>query len=254
MLSALSLLSVAFGRKTASSSFHQSAVVMAPKRIAVVLSGCGVYDGTEIHEASACLIHLSRAGVQTSMYAPDINQMHVVDHTKGEEMQPARNVLIESARIARGNIKPLTELKSSEHDGVLFPGGFGAAKNLCTWAVDGINCTVNEDVDRVIKSFHNDNKPIGLTCIAPVLAAKCLPSGVEITVGHSQEEGGKWPYAGTAAAVQECGAVHVEKDVTECHVDSNMKVITTPAFMCETDVHKISDGIGALVTALIKET
>jgi len=239
--------------KKPSCSFHCNSFASAPKKIAVILSGCGVYDGSEVHEASACLIHLSRAGVETSMFAPDIDQMHVVDHTKGIEMNPSRNVLVESARIARGNIKPISELKSSDHDGVLIPGGFGAAKNLCSWAVDGVTCSVNPDVDRILKEFHKGNKPIGLTCIAPVLAAKCLPSGVEITVGRSENEDGKWPYAGTAAAVEECGAVHVEKNVTECHVDKAMKVITTPAFMCETAVHEVSDGIGVLVTAMLEE-
>ena len=236
-----------------SCSLRSISATTAPKKIAVILSGCGVYDGSEIHEASACLIHLSRGGAETTIFAPDIDQMHVIDHTKGEEINQSRNVLVESARIARGNIRPLSDLNCNDHDGVLIPGGFGAAKNLCSWAVDGVDCVVNCDVDRILKEFHSKNKPIGLTCIAPVLAAKCLPSGVEITLGHSENKDGRWPYSGTVSAVQECGAVHVEKDVTECHVDKVMKVITTPAYMCETAVHEVSDGINALVTAMLEE-
>ncbi|XP_076826053.1 glutamine amidotransferase-like class 1 domain-containing protein 3, mitochondrial [Clavelina lepadiformis] len=232
------------------SGIHTGSTIMSPK-IALVLSGCGVYDGSEVHEASACLVHLSRAGVSVSMFAPDIPQMHVIDHIKGEEMQPARNVLTESARIARGNIKPLSDLQSADFDGVVFPGGFGAAKNLCSWAVDGPSCTVNQNVERVLKAFQGDSKPIGLTCIAPVLAAKCLP-GVEVTVGHSEEEDGKWPYAGTAGGIEQCGAKHIAKDVTEAHVDLKTKVVTTPAFMCDTDLHKIFDGIGIMVDNLLK--
>ncbi|XP_011384861.1 ES1 protein homolog, mitochondrial-like, partial [Pteropus vampyrus] len=141
-----------------------------------VLSGCGVYDGTELHEASA-------------------------------------NVLTESARIARGKITDLAQLSAANHDAAIFPGGFGAAKNLSTFAVDGKDCKVNRDVERVLKEFHMAGKPIGLCCIAPVLAAKVL-RGVEVTVGHEQEEGGKWPYAGTAEAIKALGAKHRAKDVT----------------------------------------
>ncbi|KAM6986085.1 glutamine amidotransferase-like class 1 domain-containing protein 3, mitochondrial isoform 2-T2 [Aplochiton taeniatus] len=217
-----------------------------------VLSGCGVYDGTEIHEASAILVHLSRGGAEVQMYAPDISQMHVIDHSKGQPAETeSRNVLSESARIARGNITDLTKLSVSNHDAIIFPGGFGAAKNLSTFAVDGPDCQVNKDVERVIKDFHKAGKPIGLCCISPVLAAKLLP-GVEVTVGHEEEEGGKWPYAGTAQAVKALGAKHCVKDHYEAHVDQKNKVVTSPAFMCETQLHLIFDGIGAMVSNVLK--
>ncbi|XP_064183790.1 glutamine amidotransferase-like class 1 domain-containing protein 3, mitochondrial isoform X2 [Anguilla rostrata] len=190
-------------------------------KVAVVLSGCGVYDGTEIHEASAILVHLSRGGADTQMYAPNIFQMHVIDHSKGQPAEKeSRNVLSESARIARGNIADLAQLNASNHDAVIFPGGFGAAKNL-------------------------------LCCISPVLAAKVLP-GVEVTVGHEEEEGGKWPYAGTAQAITALGAKHCVKEVTEVHVDQKNKVVTSPAFMCETKLHLIFDGIGAMVKEVLR--
>ncbi|XP_045190579.2 glutamine amidotransferase-like class 1 domain-containing protein 3, mitochondrial isoform X2 [Mercenaria mercenaria] len=216
-----------------------------------VLSGCGVYDGSEVHESSAVLVHLSRAGADISMFAPDVEQMHAIDHTKGEPMENNRNVLVESARIARGNISALSNLTSSNFDAVVFPGGFGAAKNLSTFAVDGPNMKVNDDVERVIRDFHTNKKPIGLCCIAPVLAAHLLP-GCEVTVGNNEEDGGRWPYAGTAGAIQTMGSFHVIKDVSEAHTDKKNKIVTTPAFMCETKFHEIFDGIGKMIDGVIK--
>ncbi|KAI5941448.1 Glutamine amidotransferase-like class 1 domain-containing protein 3B, mitochondrial [Manis javanica] len=223
-------------------------------RVALVLSGCGVYDGTELHEASAVLVHLSRGGAEVQIFAPDIPQMHVVDHTKGQPSETeTRNVLTESARIARGKITDLAKLRTADHDAAIFPGGFGAAKNLSTFAVHGKDCTVHRDVERVLKEFHQAGKPIGLCCIAPVLAAKVL-GGVEVTVGHEQEEDGKWPYAGTAEVIKALGAKHCVKEprfsmtsMHEAHVDQKNKVVTTPAFMCETALHHVHEGIGAMV-------
>nr|XP_026693623.1 LOW QUALITY PROTEIN: glutamine amidotransferase-like class 1 domain-containing protein 3A, mitochondrial [Ciona intestinalis] len=228
--------------------FHTGSIVMG-KKVAVVLSGCGVYDGTEVHEASACLVHLSRAGAEVKMFAPDVEQMHSINHVSGEVMDGGRNVLVESARIGRGMVEPLALLNEADFDALVFPGGFGAAKNLSSWAVDNIDCDVNNEVEKTIKDFHSNKKPIRLTCIAPVLAAKCLP-GVEVTLGHA--EGDDWPYSGTVGAVQQCGGVHVEKDVTECHVDTNMRIVTTPAYMCNTSVHRVFDGIGEMVNKLLK--
>ncbi|XP_057552761.1 glutamine amidotransferase-like class 1 domain-containing protein 3, mitochondrial isoform X2 [Hippopotamus amphibius kiboko] len=181
-------------------------------RVAVVLSGCGVYDGTELHEASSILVHLSRGGAEVQIFAPDVPQMHVIDHTKG---QPAEG-----------------ETRS-------------------TFAVDGGDCKVNADVERVLKEFHRAGKPIGLCCIAPVLAAKVL-GGVEVTVGHEQEEGGTWPHAGTAEVIKALGAKHCVAEVTEAHVDEKNKVVTTPAFMCDTALHHIHDGIGAMVRKVLE--
>nr|XP_023414917.1 ES1 protein homolog, mitochondrial [Loxodonta africana] len=178
--------------------------------------------------------------------------MHVIDHTKGQPSEgDTRNVLTESARIARGKITDLAQLRAADHDAAILPGGFGAAKNLSTFAVDGKDCKVNQDVERVLKEFHSAGKPIGLCCIAPVLAARVL-HGIEVTVGHEQEEGGKWPYAGTAEAIKALGAKHCVKDVTEAHVDQKNKVVTTPAFMCETALHHVHDGIGAMVRKVLE--
>ncbi|XP_029980629.1 glutamine amidotransferase-like class 1 domain-containing protein 3A, mitochondrial [Sphaeramia orbicularis] len=220
------------------------------KRVAVVLAGCGVYDGSEIHEASAVLVHLSRGGASVNMFAPNIDQMHVVNHLKGEPSEEKRNVLVESARLARGNIQDLSKLSVKDHDAIIFPGGFGAAKNLCTWAVQGKDCSVNDEVKAALQAFHGEGKPIGLCCISPVLAAKVFP-GCEITLGLEKDE--KYPYTtDSVAGVSELGCKHVNKNVSESHVDEKNKLVTTCAFMCEAPIHEIFDGIGEMVKDVLK--
>ncbi|NXF99091.1 GAL3A protein, partial [Sakesphorus luctuosus] len=220
------------------------------KRVAVVLAGCGVYDGSEIHEASAVLVHLSREGAQAEVFAPNISQMHVVDHVKGQPTQEQRNVLVESARIARGNIRDLAELDVKGLDALIIPGGFGVAKNLSTWATQGKNCTICREVEDVLRAFHAAQKPIGLCCISPVLAAKLFP-GCEVTVGHDTECE-RWPYAQTAVSLRELGCHHVPSGVTEAHVDRRHRLVTTSAFMCNAPVHEIHDGIGRMVHEVLR--
>lgn len=159
-----------------------TAQVDSNMRAAVVLAGNGVYDGSEITEAVSTLVHLSRHGAIVKCFAPDKDQAHVVDHTKGEEMQPPRNVMVESARIARGDVTALSKLIVSDFDVLVIPGGFGAAKNLCDWAFKEIEMSLDVDVERIVKDFHRTKKPIAMCCIAPVIAAKTIP-GVRITVG-----------------------------------------------------------------------
>lgn len=220
------------------------------KRVALVLAGCGVYDGTEIHEASAILVHLSRGGASVKMFAPNIDQMHVVDHLKGSPTEEKRNVLIESARLARGEIQDLSQLNVKDHDAIIFPGGFGAAKNLCTWAVQGKDCSVNDQVKATLQAFHGEGKPIGLCCISPVLAAKVFP-GCEVTVGHDKDERSP-DVPGTAEAITQLGCKHVCKTVSETHVDQKNKLVTTCAFMCKAPLHEVFDGIGAMVQDVLK--
>ncbi|NXC35284.1 GAL3A protein, partial [Campylorhamphus procurvoides] len=220
------------------------------KKVAVVLAGCGVYDGSEIHESSAVLVHLSREGAQAEVFAPNISQMHVVDHVKGQPMPEQRNVLVESARIARGNIKDLAQLDVKGLDALIIPGGFGVAKNLSTWATQGKNCTVCREVEEVLRAFHAAQKPIGLCCISPVLAAKIFP-GCEVTVGHDTECD-KWPYAQTAESLRELGCKHVNRPVTEIHVDPRHRLVTTSAFMCNAPIHEIYDGIGKMVQEVVR--
>eukprot|EP00049_Salpingoeca_infusionum_P014783 m.280829 g.280829 ORF g.280829 m.280829 type:complete len:257 (-) comp15751_c0_seq1:4034-4804(-) len=223
---------------------------VAPKKVAVVLSGCGVFDGSEVHEASAVMCAVTRNSASYQVYAPDKDQMHAINHTRGEPHDATRNVLEESARIARGNAKPLTELDAREYSCVIFPGGFGAAKNLSTFAVDGAEMKVDESVEAVLKAFHDAKKPIGLCCIAPVLAAKVLKC--KVTVGSDVEGTDRWPYAGTAKAIVDMGAEHEVMDVDGVCVDEANNVITTPAFMCETAVHEIHDGVAAMVDEVLK--
>ena len=163
-----------------------------------------------------------------------------------------RNVLVESARIARGHIKPLSELSSGTADAVVFPGGFGAAKNLSDFAVNGANMTVTDEVARVIKDFHSAKKPIALCCIAPMLAAKVLgEKGVTLTLGKSNDGTGKWPYAGAIEAAKSMGANVVEKAVDEVVVDEANKVLTAPAYMYEGKFHEIQDSVSKMISTLL---
>jgi enhancing lycopene biosynthesis protein 2 len=216
-------------------------------KVALVLSGCGVFDGSEIHEAVSCLVHLSRAGADVEMFAPDVS-VPAVNHLTGQPEPQSRNVLAESARIARGKIRPLAQLKAGDFDGVVFPGGFGAAKNLCDFATKGASCSVLPDVDRVIKEFHGAGKPVGLCCIAPVLAAKTLGKaaggpGVTVTLGDDR---------GVADAVTSMGSTHVNRPVTAAAVDETAKVVTAPAYMYgEAPVHQVFDGIGEMIKGVL---
>ncbi|XP_042306807.1 glutamine amidotransferase-like class 1 domain-containing protein 3A, mitochondrial [Sceloporus undulatus] len=220
------------------------------KKVAVILSGCGAYDGSEIHESSAIMVHLSREGAQVELYAPNILQTQVVNHATGQPVEEKRNVLVESARIARGNVKDLATLAMKDLDALIIPGGFGVAKNLCSWASEGKNCTVSKEVEDAIKAFHLTQKPIGLCCIAPVLAAKVLP-GCELTVGDDTECE-TWPYAKTAQVLKEMGCKHINRSVGQIHVDCRHKLVTTSAFMCNAPLHEIYDGVGKMVQEVLR--
>jgi len=232
------------------SLFSTSSITNA--KIAVVLSGCGVYDGTEVHEAAAALAALSRAGAEIAMFAPDKDQAHVIDHTKGAEMDQPRNVMLESARIARGAVKPLTDLTVDDADAVVFPGGFGAAKNLSDFGFKGADMSVDPEVSRIISSFHAAGKPLALCCIAPVLAAKVLGSSEPtLTLGNTGSEE-DWPYQGAIEAAKSFGAKMELKGVEEVCVDAENKIVTTPAYMYNGQFHEIQDGVGAMVGELLK--
>lgn len=221
------------------------------KNVAVVLSGCGVYDGTEVHEAAAVLAALTRNGCEPLIVAPDTKQAHVVDHTKGEEMAEERNVRLESARIARGSVTPLSDLKVEDVDAIIFPGGFGAAKNLSDFGFKGAEMTVNPEVEATLKSFHSAGKPIALCCIAPILAAKVFGAGgVRLTLGKQGDEA-KWPFGGALDAAKSFGAEVIERSVDEVEVDEVNNIVTSPAFMYNGKFHEIQDGVTAMVDALV---
>lgn len=215
---------------------------MSKAKFAVILSGCGVYDGAEIHEAVLTLLAVDRAGAGYHCFAPDVAQMHVVNHLTGQPMDESRNVLVEAARIARGAIRPLSELKAADFDAVLFPGGFGAAKNLCTFAVAGPDCTVNPDAEAVIKAFHAAGKPIGALCISPALVARVLGK-VTVTIGSDP---------GTAQAVEKTGATHVNASHGQTVIDAANKVVTTPCYMLDATISQIDEGARAVVADILK--
>lgn len=224
----------------------------APKfRVAVCLSGCGVYDGSEITESVSAAVHLSRAGAEISYFAPDKEQKHVVDHRTGEEQDGPRNVLAESARIARGKIADLATLSAGDFDALVLPGGFGAAKNLSTYADDGAGCKADPDVRAALEAFRKAGKPIGLCCISPVLAARVFGKGVTVTTGSESERDGRWPYAGTHADIVEMGATHVETDIDGVYVDERARVVTAPAYMCNCEPHEVYDSVGKMIAAVL---
>lgn len=212
------------------------------KKIAVVLAGNGVFDGAEIHEATLTLLSIVRNSAQYQCFAPDINQAHVINHITGEEMPETRNVMVEAARIARGDIKPLSEYKAADYDAIIFPGGFGAAKNLCTFAFDGVDCTVNADTENAIRETVVAEKPIGALCIAPALIAKVL-GDIEITIGEDK---------GTAEAVEKMGATHVITTHGEIIVDEKYKIITTPCYMLNATIDQIATGAENAVKKLLE--
>ena len=215
------------------------------KKVAVILSGCGVYDGAEIHESVITLLRLDQRGAQVQCFAPNIAQMHVIDHLTGEEMPESRNVLVESARIARGEVKDIREAKAEEFDALIVPGGFGAAKNLSSFAVDGPECSVNPDVLALAEAFAEACKPVGLICISPALAAKIYGPGVVCTIGND---------AGTAGAMVKMGATHQECDVHDIVEDTQRKLVTTPAYMVAKSISEAAGGIYKLVDRVLELT
>ena len=212
------------------------------KKLAVILSGCGHQDGAEIHEATLTLWAIHKNGADYQCFAPDIRQHHVLNHITGEEMAEERNVLIESARIARGKIKPLSEYSPNDFDGLVLPGGVGAAKNLCTYAFDGPNCTVNEDVARAVTTTHAGGKPIGALCIAPVILARIL-KGVQLTIGQDED---------TAANLVTMGARHISTWQGEIMVDTKNKVVSTPCYMLDSRIDQIGEGAEKVILAMLQ--
>lgn len=215
------------------------------KKVAVILSGCGVFDGSEIHEACAALLALHRAGAEAVICAPAGPQMHVVNHLAGEPAAgETRDILVESARLARGEILPLSEIDVAGLDAVLLPGGFGAAKNLCTFAVDGENCTVNPEVESFLRQAHQQNLAIGAMCIAPVILAKVFGPELKpsLTIGND---------AATAGLVEKMGARHVDCAADECVVDVPNRMASTPAYMLAGDIGQVFDGAAVFVEKLL---
>lgn len=224
----------------------------AGPKVAVILSGCGVYDGTEIHEAAAALAAISRNGGEIIMYAPNKNQAHVIDHSAGAEIDQTRSVMVESSRIARGAVLPLSDLTAESVDACVIPGGFGAAKNLSDFGFKGADMSVDAEVERVIKDFHIAGKPMALCCIAPIVAAKVLgKTGPTLTLGNCGPED-QWPYQGAINAAKSFGANMELKNIDEICVDSRNKLVSAPAYMYNGKFHEIQDSVSNMVNALFK--
>lgn len=214
------------------------------KCVGVVLSGCGFQDGAEIQEAVFTLLALDRAGVDVITMAPDKLQSCVVNHLTGKEEGEPRNVLVESARIARGRVVDIATVKSESLDALVIPGGFGAAKNLSSFASEGPKSTVDPDLSRLVKAMVAEKKPVGAICISPAVVARILgDQGVNLTIGHDQ---------GVAEAIQGCGAVHENCPVEGVIIDENLGVVSTPAYMLGPDPRHVAAGIERLVTEVVR--
>ena len=214
------------------------------KKVGVLLSGCGVFDGSEIHEAVITMLSLDRAGAEIICMAPNMDQLHVINHLTQEPMDEKRNVLIESARIARGDIKDLKDVTASDLDAIILPGGFGAAKNLSDFALKGPEATVHPEVQRIIQEMIGAKKPIGAICIAPATLTKAVAdSHPEVTIGSDME---------TANAIETMGGQHKTCSVDMIHLDEKNQIVTTPAYMLGPGIKDVAAGIEKLVSQIMQ--
>ncbi len=214
------------------------------KRVAVILSGCGVFDGAEVHESVLTLLALDEAGASYTIVAPDIPQMHVVNHHTGQPVEgEVRNVLVEAARIARGPVLPLDKMDIAEFDAIILPGGFGAAKNLSTFATEGDACSVLPELSEKLLAAQAAGKPIGFLCIAPAIAARVFGGNhPKVTIGTDE---------GTARAIEAMGAAHLACPVDDIVIDESAKIVTSPAYMLAGRISEAAAGIRKLVKAVL---
>lgn len=212
------------------------------KKVAIILSGCGVFDGAEINETVLTALRLDQLGAKVEYFAPDIAQQKVINHQTGEEMPEQRNVLVESGRITRGKSRDVRELKAADFDAVILPGGFGVAINLSNFASAGADCTVQEDTLKAILQFKDAKKPVGLICISPALSAKIFGEGVQCTIGTD---------ADTAAVMTKMGAAHQDCAVDGIVVDEVNRLVTTPAYMLAQSISEAAKGINKLVEQVL---
>ncbi len=221
----------------------------ANPKFAVVLAGCGNFDGSEIHETTLGLLAIDEQGGHYDCYAPNAEQGRTMNFytkkviaTRGQSEN--RNMLVEGARIARGNIKPLSELNTAEYDAIIFPGGQGAINNWCDFAAKGMNCTVNPEIVQTMEKAYQQNKWIGAMCIAPVVVAKVLGvNGIHLTIGDDKQ---------VAAAIESTGAVHENRKATEACIDKEHKIATTPCYMLAKSIKEIYAGNTALIKGIIE--
>jgi enhancing lycopene biosynthesis protein 2 len=215
---------------------------MKHKKFAVVLAGCGVYDGSEIHEAVCVLLAIDKIGCEYECFAPDVNQYHVINHLTGKVEKEVRNVLVESARIARGEVKKLKSFDPKDFDAIVFPGGFGVAKNLCTFAIDGADCLVNPETEKAIVKAHKAGIPIGALCISPVLIAKVVGNAT-LTIGNDID---------TATAIENMGSIHQNTSGSEIIIDKENKIVSSPCYMLNSPINVIAQGAENVIIALLE--
>ncbi len=223
-------------------------------KIAVILAGSGVYDGSDIHESVLSLLAIEELGHTASCFAPNKNQLHVINHLDGSVMEENRNVLVESARIARGAISDLSELQTSNFDALLIPGGFGAAKNLNQWAINGPEGEIDLIVKSTILDFLAAKKPIAALCMGPTVVAKALEGSnlnATLTIGTTKENS---PYdiQGIASGMEKLGSTHSEKSIREIAIDEQLKIVSAPCYMMEASIVELRENIKMAVEALTK--
>lgn len=212
------------------------------KKFAVILNGCGHLDGSEIHESVMTLLAIDRQECSYTIFAPDMPQYHVMNHLTRQPMEGERNMMVEAARIARGNIREISEYHPADFDALVIPGGFGVAKNLFTYAIDGVNAKVLDSVRKAIVDTHNARKPIGALCISPVLVTKVL-GDITVTVGSDP---------GTIADVEKMGASHVNTNITEVISDKQNLIFTTPCYMLDATIADIADSAENLISTMLE--
>lgn len=212
------------------------------KKVGVVLSGCGVYDGAEIHETVLTLLALARQGAEAVCFAPDKSQSDVINHMTGEPMAETRNVLVEAARLARGKVQPLSQAVAEDLDALIVPGGFGAAKNLSSFARSGSDCQVDSALKNLALQLHEAGKPLGFMCIAPAMLPKIFDFPLRLTIGTDID---------TAELIEEMGGEHVPCPVDDIVVDEDNKIVTTPAYMLAQDIAEAATGIDKLVERVL---
>lgn len=217
---------------------------MKRKTVGVLLSGCGVQDGSEIHEATLTLYFLDKMGADILCMAPGKNQMDVVNHVTGSPVEETRNCLTEAARIARGKIRDVKTVMTDDIDALVIPGGFGAAKNLCTFAVDGADCLVDEDVAALLREVVRAGKPIGALCIAPTILAALFGRELAPTLTIGMDEA-------TAGALEEMGAKHRKAQATDIVVDEKHRIVTTPCYMMAQGIAEVGAGAEKLVARIL---
>lgn len=212
------------------------------KKFAVILCGCGTLDGSEIHESVMTLLAIDRNNCEYSIFAPDDNQYHVMNHITHQPMAEHRNMLVEAARIARGQIRPISECRVDDFDALVFPGGNGSAKNLFTYALEGPNCSVREDVTQLVRTFHAQGKPIGALCIAPVMLSRIL-GDITITIGNDEE---------TISNVEKFGSQHINTQQGGVIADKQNMVFTTPCYMLPARISDIADCAENLIESILE--